>query len=152
MRLQAVEADKESMKRRLLSMRTEKAQMIVPPRPSMANGSPRPLSRYVGLIPSNEQCVNFSKVRKSCLLIMQLPSDLFPCFGFGIANHFLIGHPYFHYSISSTLNPRVLNACVTENSAALPLRTTTSLKTPFRSEPTWLTRFDTTCNVHAIHG
>ncbi|CAG7882397.1 unnamed protein product, partial [Brassica rapa] len=34
MRLQAVEADKESMKRRLLSMRTEKAQMIVPPRPN----------------------------------------------------------------------------------------------------------------------
>ncbi|WZY72353.1 hypothetical protein YC2023_004593 [Brassica napus] len=31
-----------------------------------------------------------------------------------IANHFPIGHPFFHYSSSSTLNSRVLSGCVPE--------------------------------------
>ncbi|WZZ59036.1 hypothetical protein YC2023_059143 [Brassica napus] len=31
-----------------------------------------------------------------------------------IANHFPIGHTYFHYSSSSTLNSRVLSGCAPE--------------------------------------
>ncbi|WZZ44342.1 hypothetical protein YC2023_040601 [Brassica napus] len=49
------------------------------PRPQLMN-HPRLLTRSVGPILSDGQCVNFPKARKSCLLTLQSPSDLFPCF------------------------------------------------------------------------
>ncbi|CAN7135932.1 unnamed protein product [Brassica rapa subsp. narinosa] len=44
-------------------------------------GHPRPLSRPVGPIPSDGRSVNFPKARNHCLLTLQSPPDLFPCFG-----------------------------------------------------------------------
>ena len=86
------------------------------PRPPMANESPMPLNRLVDLIPCNGQCINLWEAWKSCLLIMQLPHDLFPCFGVShdIENHFPIGQTSFNYSNSDTLNSWVLLRCVTE--------------------------------------
>ena len=47
---------------------------------SMANG-PVLLVWSVGSIPSDGQCINFSKSRNYYLLTLQSPLDLFPCFG-----------------------------------------------------------------------
>ncbi|WZY68806.1 hypothetical protein YC2023_001046 [Brassica napus] len=52
----------------------------VPTRPRLM-GHPRPLSRPVGPIPSDGRSVNIPKARNHCLLTLQSPPDLSPCFG-----------------------------------------------------------------------
>ncbi|KAJ4873965.1 Uncharacterized protein Rs2_44264 [Raphanus sativus] len=79
-------------------------------------GHPRPLSRPVGPIPSDGRSLIFqgSKSLFTDPAITTRPSPVLWPHLHGIANHFPIGHPSFHYSSPSTLNSGVLNGCVTE--------------------------------------
>ncbi|WZZ26276.1 hypothetical protein YC2023_009677 [Brassica napus] len=83
-------------------------------------GHPRPLSRPVGPCRSSDRSVNFSKGSKSLFTDPAITTRPFPMLwshSHAIANHFLIGHPSFYYSNSSTLNSGVLSGCAPEKVA-----------------------------------
>ncbi|WZZ23653.1 hypothetical protein YC2023_007054 [Brassica napus] len=78
---------------------------IVTPRPSITNG------------PSTSA---FSARSKSLFTDHAITTRIFPVLwphSHAIANHFPIGHPFFHYSSSSTLNSGVLSGCAPEKVA-----------------------------------
>ncbi|KAJ4907329.1 hypothetical protein Rs2_10987 [Raphanus sativus] len=91
-----------------------------PTRPRLM-GHPRLLSRPVDPIPSDGRSLIFQG-SKSLFTDPAITTRPFPVLWphlHGIANHFPIGHPSFHYSSPSTLNSGVLNGCVTEKEKAL---------------------------------
>ena len=96
--------------------------LLVTPRPSTANRPPTSALSARGSHPVWRACVNFSKCSKSLFTDPANTTRPFSVFwpqSHGIANHFPISHPSFHYSSSSTINSEVLNGCVTEKVSQL---------------------------------
>ena len=54
--------------------------ILLTPHPPMANGPSTQLSWFLDPIPFQCWCVNFFKARNHCLLTLQSPPDIFPCF------------------------------------------------------------------------